>query len=336
MSSAPRVTICTRTFERPALLERAVSCVLAQTFEDWELVIVNNGGDPAPVDELIDARANELRGRARALHVPAGTIGVAATVGFEAGTGEFLALLDDDDAWTPEYLATMVKTLDSEPDDVAVVAGQVRRVTERLDVDGSIEQVTDEPFNPNLETISFQSAFLSHPIATNSFVFRRSAFDAVGRFSDQVVTGEDSHFLLKLLSRFRLTVVPKELGSRHERVESLTGRNMIHDEVLIRDGDALYRDMFTELPMREGELTPSRVASAVSVVDRQNLARVDEVLNRLRQARLHAGDTLHNSIHAKEQLDGYDETFRAFRAVMSPVVALRRMGGRLLRRGERS
>lgn len=333
MNSAPRVTICTRTFERPALLERAVSCVVAQTFEDWELVIVNNGGDPSAVDELLERRADELRGRARALHVPAGTIGVAATVGFEAGTGEFLGLLDDDDTWFPEYLETMVDKLSSEPDDVAVVAGQVRRVTERLSQDGHIEQLSDEPFNPNLEMISFQSSFLSHPIATNSFVFRRSAFEAVGRFSAEVITGEDSHFLLKLLTRYRLTVVPEELGSRNERIDSSTGANMIHNEILIRDGDARYRDMFTESHMRSGEITPSRVASTVSVVDRQNLARVDEVLNRLRETRLHTGDALHNTIHAKEQLDGYDETFRAFRAVMSPVVALRRLAGRVARKG---
>lgn len=331
MNSVPRVTICTRTFERPALLERAVDCVLAQTLEDWELVIVNNGGDPTAVDDLLERRAVELRGRARSLHLSPGTIGLAATVGFEAGTGEYLALLDDDDTWVPEYLDSMVDLLSSEPEDVAAVASQVRRVHERLSADGRIEQVSDLPFNPDLEIISFQSALLSHPIATNSFVFRRSAYDEVGGFPSEAVTGEDSHFLLKLLSRFRLTVLPRELGARHERVDSETGDNMIHDKLLIRDGDARYRDVFTELQLRSGEVTPWRVASAVSVVDRQNLARIDELLNKLRESRLHAGDTLHNVTHAKEQLDGYDSTFRAFRAVLTPVVALRRLGGRVVR-----
>ncbi|MEY2768111.1 MAG: hypothetical protein RI912_1774, partial [Actinomycetota bacterium] len=50
-----KVAVIMRTFERPVLLARAVASVCQQTFTDWELVIVNNGGAPGPVDSVVAA-----------------------------------------------------------------------------------------------------------------------------------------------------------------------------------------------------------------------------------------------------------------------------------------
>lgn len=339
MSAQPRVTICVRTFERPTLLARAIGCALAQTFTDWELIVANNGGDPARVDEVVTSVAAGDP-RIRVLHLEAAVeIGDLATRGFELGTGEYLGLLDDDDTWSPDYLERMVAALDAAEETVGGVACRVRRVWERLQPNGDIEFVDEEHFNPNLETLSFQSAFISHPISTNAFVFRRLAYEAVGAYDRTVVTGEDALLLLNILRRYRVEIVPEELGARHERVESEHGINMISDDLLIRDGDATYRDRLTEAPMRGGRIDPTAVARSISVVDRENHLRVDEVLNHLRAIRLHAGDTLHDAEHNKAHLDGYDATFRGMSIILAPVAWLRRAGGKLLRResgGERA
>lgn len=331
MSARPRVTICVRTFERPSLLARAIGSALAQTFTDWELIVANNGGSPTEVDDVVaDSAAGDPRVHVLHLDDPV-EIGELAARAFEHGSGEFLGLLDDDDTWFPDYLSRMVAALDSADETVGGVACQVRRVWERLLPSGDIEFVDDESFNPNLMTLSFQSAFASHPISTNAFVFRRTAYDGVGGYDHSVATGEDALLLLNILRHFRVEVIPEELGARHERVDSDLGKNMIADELLIRDGDAVYRDKLTEEPMRRGEIEPTRVARSISVVDRENHRRVDEALNHLREIRLHAGDTLHDAEHSKAQLDGYDATFRAMSTLLAPVVWLRKTSGRLVR-----
>lgn len=65
-----RVAVITRTKDRPLLLRRAIRSVLDQTFKDWLLVIVNDGGDPANVSVVVDELADELGDQVLVLHHP--------------------------------------------------------------------------------------------------------------------------------------------------------------------------------------------------------------------------------------------------------------------------
>ena len=61
----PRVAVIVRTKDRSLLLSRALDDILNQTMEDWELVVVNDGGSARPVDELVSAREERLAKRCR-------------------------------------------------------------------------------------------------------------------------------------------------------------------------------------------------------------------------------------------------------------------------------
>ncbi|MGB0873409.1 MAG: glycosyltransferase family 2 protein [Solirubrobacterales bacterium] len=338
MSSSPAVTIATRTFERPLLLRRAIDSVLSQTFEDWEIVIVNNGGAPGPVDEVVSERAADLRDRVRVIHLQQGLrVGAAADLAFRSSDCELLALIDDDDTWEPEYLERTVGHLTAAPAEVGGVTTRVRRAFERIADDGTIETLRVEDFNPNLEHVNFQSAFISHPLASNAFLLRRSAYERVGGYDEGLRTGEDAFMILRLLSVVRIDVIREELATRHER-EPTAGshRNTIADKLLIRDGDARYRDFFFEKKMREGAIAPSEVAAAISVVDRENHGRINESLDHVRELRLLGGDTAHNAAHDREILEAHDEAFRRLQSMLAPVVGMRKLAGRLTPRRNRS
>jgi O-antigen biosynthesis protein len=60
---AASVAVIMRTQDRPLLLARALADVCAQTFADWQLVVLNDGGDAATVDEVIRTREAALAGR---------------------------------------------------------------------------------------------------------------------------------------------------------------------------------------------------------------------------------------------------------------------------------
>ena len=65
-----KVAVIMRTYERPVLLARAIASVQQQSFRDWELVVVNNGGDPAVVDKVVDvARRTTSSGTITVLHL---------------------------------------------------------------------------------------------------------------------------------------------------------------------------------------------------------------------------------------------------------------------------
>ena len=62
--------VVTRTKDRVVLLRRAVESVLHQSYRNWTMVIVNDGGSPREVDDLVEAYAAEAGGRIRVVHNP--------------------------------------------------------------------------------------------------------------------------------------------------------------------------------------------------------------------------------------------------------------------------
>lgn len=101
-----KVSIITRTKNRPALLVRAIYSVLSQTHEDWELIIINDGGNKKCVEEVILKFASSLNNRLHIVHheVSKG-MEAASNAGLKLATGDFLIIHDDDDAWHPDFEA---------------------------------------------------------------------------------------------------------------------------------------------------------------------------------------------------------------------------------------
>jgi len=99
----PWVTVIIPTHKRAKLLERAVASVVAQDFEDWELIVVSDGPDAesqAAVESLQDARIRFIEAPCK------NDANAARNVGVSTARGEWCAFLDDDDEWLPKKLST--------------------------------------------------------------------------------------------------------------------------------------------------------------------------------------------------------------------------------------
>jgi glycosyltransferase involved in cell wall biosynthesis len=101
----PSVSVIIPTLKRPALLQRAIASVLAQSFQDFEIIVVIDGPD----DETVPAFVEMLDRRIRVL-APAVNVGLAEArnVGIRDARSRWVALLDDDDEWLPDKLRLQV------------------------------------------------------------------------------------------------------------------------------------------------------------------------------------------------------------------------------------
>ncbi len=101
----PLVTVVIPTYNRLALVQQAIASVVAQTFSNWELIVVDDGSDdgtPAFIRSLNDPRI-------RVLEMPhTGNIALARNSGARAGSGEWLTFLDSDDVWVPHKLEIQI------------------------------------------------------------------------------------------------------------------------------------------------------------------------------------------------------------------------------------
>jgi glycosyltransferase involved in cell wall biosynthesis len=108
--AAPAVSVCIRAFARPDGLRAAIESVLAQSFQDFEIVVSDDSGDLAPV-----ARAfADPRVRYHRNPQPEGQVANIVTA-FGLAQGRLLALLDDDDRWLPRFLEAAVDAFERDP-----------------------------------------------------------------------------------------------------------------------------------------------------------------------------------------------------------------------------
>lgn len=217
LRSAPRVAVVTRTKNRPILLGRALESVSGQSFPDLVWVVVNDGGEVAPVDEVI-ARARALGINAVALHHPV-SLGMeaASNAGVALVRSEFVVLHDDDDSWEPAFLATTVAFLESGPEWGGVITGTTR-VDERMDRDAVARELRRRPFNPGLHSVHLSEVAEQNPFPPICFLYRRSAYDAVGPYDATLPVLGDWEFNLRFLARFDIGVVDRPLANYHWRV----------------------------------------------------------------------------------------------------------------------
>src|SRR5438132_12765470 len=99
--TAPTVSVIIATHNRARLLRRAIHSVLAQTFEDWELLVVDDGSTDNT--ETIAVSLQDLRICYLRHEVNRG-LSAARNTGIRISRGEYVAFLDDDDEWLPKKL----------------------------------------------------------------------------------------------------------------------------------------------------------------------------------------------------------------------------------------
>jgi glycosyltransferase involved in cell wall biosynthesis len=105
--AAETVSVIMLAYNRETLLPRAADSILEQTWEDFELIMVNNGSSDKS-GAIADGYAAKDN-RVRVIHRERGNIGSGRNTGLDAAKGGYIAFIDDDDWCEPDYLEFLVK-----------------------------------------------------------------------------------------------------------------------------------------------------------------------------------------------------------------------------------
>jgi glycosyltransferase involved in cell wall biosynthesis len=222
----PRISIITRTMDRPQLLARTLDSLLAQTFQDWELVIVN-GGTEQGLEVSLGPRRTALAERLKILpfqNPRPGMRGVPLNHGATNSAGEFITVLDDDDTWSPDFLETMLRTLDKAPagEDVGGIVCQTR-IIEESSVEEGLTPLRDYTLNADLFNVTLAKLAVVNAFCIHAFIYRRRAFESVGGYSERLPVVEDWDFNLRFLCQYEVVVLPRVLTHYHLRPSVVSG-----------------------------------------------------------------------------------------------------------------
>lgn len=176
------------------MLARALASVSAQTYADWNAIIVNDGGDAESVEALLRSLPPEHRSRIRAHHNssptgrwPAANLGVIST------TSELLVLHDDDDSWDPHFLEVTVAYLDEHPDDVGVIA-RTEVILEAADERGQYKETGRYVLEGHHEEVLATDLLKFNRFVPIGFLYRRSLHDRIGLYDEELPAAADWAF----------------------------------------------------------------------------------------------------------------------------------------------
>lgn len=228
-AGAPRVTVVTPAYNVAAYIGEAVNSVLRQTFTDFEYLVVDDGS--------VDNSAEVVRAHAsddpRFRLVPGEHRGLSAArnVGIREGRGEYIAYLDGDDRWHPRFLERQIASIESLPPDVGLVFCRSRMI---------LENGTPVFFQwQRAGRYDFDDFLVGSNPARNgsSLLIRRSCFEDVGGFNEELHSVEDLDMWLRIADGSKTPVL---WASKH---------------------------FLVDLRLRPGSVTRNRTASETALAD---------------------------------------------------------------------
>ena len=198
---APRFSIVTPVYETPpGVLRRMLRSVRHQSFGDWELCLADDCSKQPQVREILDREAaRDPRIKVRHLEVNGGIV-AASNAALEMAGGEFIALLDHDDALHPDALAHVHEAIAGEPE-----ADYVYTDEDKIDLAGLHSNPFFKPdWSPERMRTQMYTCHLS--------VLRRALVEEVGGFDPAYEGSQDWDLVLKVTERARAVVhVPRVL-----------------------------------------------------------------------------------------------------------------------------
>ncbi len=210
-----KVAVITRARLSPRMLVRASKSVSSQTMKDFLWVIVNDGGDPAPVDRIVQAAGASGIGVHVVHNEQSRGMEAASNLGVRASRSDYVVIHDDDDSWHPDFLASAVRSLDEHPEWIGV-STHTMRVTERLDRD-RITFLRQEPHQPVLSAVHLADMLRSNLFPPISFLYRRLIYEKLEGYDETMKVFGDWDFNLRALLIGDIGVVAKQLANYHVR-----------------------------------------------------------------------------------------------------------------------
>jgi GT2 family glycosyltransferase len=252
------VSIIIPAYGTAAYISQALDSVFAQSYGNYEVIVINDG---SPDSLLLEKAIAPYRSRITYLVQHNRGPSAARNAGIERAKGEYVAILDSDDYWHPDYLASQLEVIDSDPA-IDVVFSDALRVT----ADGKNERrFSDEC--PVRGELSFSRLLGSQTHVYGGVTARRDSLVRAGLYDENLRSGEDFDLWLRMLKQGRrIEYNPRVLAYYRVRPGSATSSAVPLARNMLRVLDGLRGKV--ELTEDERALLERQRATAAATLER--------------------------------------------------------------------
>jgi len=188
----PRFTVIVPAYNAEPYISETIRSILAQTYDDWELVVVNDGSTDATEDIVM--RFAEQDRRIRLLSQPNGGCSSASNAAWRAAHGEYVCILGADDLYLAEYLETQSRFIDGNPGfDIYTCNGM------KFYPDGATTPYFTDPRHQSVTEFVLDDFLESNPIF-GAAVFKRAMIERLGGYREDLLNAEDYDFWIRAVA----------------------------------------------------------------------------------------------------------------------------------------
>ena len=255
MSVTNRVDIIIPAYDVEKYIEETLQSIFSQQYQDIEIIVVNDGSRDN-TQQILTA----FQDRITLINQNQSGPSYARNIGIKAGNGEFIALMDSDDLWEPDFLNRTVNFLTMHThlgfvfveNDVFTDEGVI--TPHWIKDDGRVARI------PILKKEKDETLFsrriwsdlaIGSFIPTSGILIRRSALEKVGLFDENLTNAEDRDFFIRLAHEFDAGYIETCLSRKRERPDGLCQN--IEKVVLGSDivSNRFLENYEIELPLRK-------------------------------------------------------------------------------------
>ncbi len=194
----PFFSVVIPTYNRAHCVTRAVDSVLAQTFTNFECIVVDDGSTDE-TQQLLSPYKNKIQYQ----YIAHSGVSVARNTGIALAKGEWLAFLDSDDLWLPGKLAEQYAFIQSHPE---ILIHQTDEVWVRKG-----NRVNPKKKHQKKEGYIFEDCLHLCLVSPSAVVVHRSVFERVGMFDERMPACEDYDLWLRVAWQYYIGFIPEKL-----------------------------------------------------------------------------------------------------------------------------
>jgi len=208
---SPSVSIVIAAYNASAYIAETLDSIAAQTFTDYEVIIVNDGSnDTRELETILESHPLDV------VYISQVNRGVSAArnAAIKVASGEFYAQLDSDDQWNPDYLAFQLQYL-AEHDDVALVYPNAIIFGDTSDVELEYMKLC-----PSEGDVSFENLVQQRCIVLTCVTARMDVIKRAGMFDETLRSCEDFDLWLRIVKGGNRIRYHRQILARYRRHES--------------------------------------------------------------------------------------------------------------------
>ncbi|MEW6380384.1 MAG: glycosyltransferase [bacterium] len=247
----PRVSVVMASYNHEKYIAEALQSVLDQTYQDFEIIITDDGSTDETADQI--RKFKDPRIDLSCFEKNQGAC-VATRISLEKARGEYIAILNSDDAYLPDRLEKQVRFLDNHPD-IGAVFSQAQIIDEQgndfTDVNHfyyTIFQQDNKSRFAWLNHFFYNRNCLCHP----SILIRRKCYETIGYYDERYAQLPDFDFWIRLCLKYEIHVLPEKLIKFRIRTGEANASGN-RPEVRIRDNWEFSQILKNYLTIRTSE-----------------------------------------------------------------------------------